>query len=167
MASFGDVDLTPYQHTETVTVACSPEEAHAIVSDVSRMGELSPVCTGGAFDDASATGAGSWFTGSNAIGDFTWETRCRVEVNEPGKEFSFTNFGPDGQSELVRWGYTFESAGGGTEVTEHWQILPGYVPFTQGGDETKDITPNLDGMAAMARDGMAASLAKLKELAGS
>jgi hypothetical protein len=159
------VDLTPYQHTESVTIACSPEQAHAVVADVSRMGELSPVCTGGAYDDPAATGPGSWFTGSNAIGEFTWETRCRVEANEPGKEFTFTNFGPDGQSELVRWGYTFEPTDGGTKVTESWRILPGYVPFTQGGDETKDVTPNLDGMAAMAREGMAASLAKLKEIA--
>jgi hypothetical protein len=159
------MDLTPYQHTDSVTVACSPEAAHAIVADITRMGELSPVCTGGAWDDASAPGPGSWFTGSNAIGEFTWETRCRVEVNEPGKEFTFTNFGPDGQTELVRWGYTFSAVDGGTEVTESWRILPDYVAFTQGGDETKDVTPNLDGMAAMAKDGMAASLAKLKDVA--
>jgi hypothetical protein len=50
-------------------------------------------------------------------------------------------------------------------VTESWRILPDYVAFTQGGDETKDVTPNLDGMAAMAKDGMAASLAKLKDVA--
>ena len=159
------MDLTPYQHIETVTVACTPEDAHAVVADVSRMGELSPVCTGGAWEDPSATGPGSWFTGSNAIGEFTWDTRCRVEANQPGKEFAFTNCGADGQTELVRWGYTFEAVDGGTQVTQSWQILPAYVPFTQGGDETKDVTPNLDGMAAMAREGMAATLAKLKAIA--
>jgi hypothetical protein len=158
------MDLTPYRHTETVTVACPPEAAYAVVADVSRMGELSPVCTGGAWDDASTTGPGSWFTGSNAIGDFTWDTRCRVEANEPGREFSFTNTGGDGQSELVRWGFRFDPVDGGTQVTETWEVLPGYVPFTQGGDETKDVTPNLDGMAGMARDGMAATLARLKDV---
>jgi hypothetical protein len=158
------MDLTPYQHTETVTAACSPEDAHALVSDVTRMGELSPVCTGGAWDDPAATGAGSWFTGGNAIGELTWETRCRVEANEPGREFTFTNFGPDGQTELVRWGYRFEAADGGTRVTETWQVLPDYVAFTQGGDQSKDVTPNLDGMAGMAREGMVATLAKLKEV---
>jgi hypothetical protein len=160
------MDLTPYQHTESVTVACAPEEAYAVIADVSRIGELSPVCASGQWDDP-ATGAapGAWFTGHNAIGEFTWDTRCRVDVAEPGREFTFTNCGGDGTSELVRWGYTFEPADGGTRVTESWQVLPDYEGFVLAGDPDADVAANIGGMAGMAREGIAATLAKLKQVA--
>lgn len=159
------MDLTPFRHAETVTVQCSPDDAYAVISDVGRMGELSPVATGGEYDDPG-TGAtpGAWFTGHNAIGEFTWSTRCRVDAAEPGKEFTFTNLGPEGKTELVRWSYTFAAAGDGTEVTETWEVLPDYVSFTRGDSAMSDddVRARIDGMAAMARDGIPATLAKLK-----
>jgi hypothetical protein len=161
------MDLSPYQHTERIVVACSPEDAYAVVADVTRIGELSPVCSSGAWEDpATGAVAGAWFTGHNAIGDITWDTRCRVEAAEPGAEFTFVNCGPEGTTELVRWGYAFRPVDGGTEVLESWQILPDYPAFVRGDDADMDVTPRLDGMAAMARDGMAATLAKLKDVVG-
>lgn len=160
------MDLTPYRHAESVTVARPPEEVYAIVADVTRMGELSPVCTSGAWEDETVAGtAGAWFVGHNAIGEFTWDTRCRVETAEPGKEFTFVNHGADGNAELVRWGYTFEPADGGTLVTERWEVLPAYPDFVLAGDPNADVAGRIDGMAAMARDGMAATLASLKRVA--
>src|SRR5258708_2211162 len=80
-----------------------PEDVYAIVSDVTRVGELSPVCQSGAWDDPTTVGTeGAWFTGHNAIGEFTWDTHCQVIAAEPGREFAFVNHGPSGDAELVR-----------------------------------------------------------------
>lgn len=154
------MDLTQYQHTETITIDRSPEDVYGLVSDVERMGEWSPVCTGGAWDEDR-----SWFTGSNAIGEFTWDTRCRVEAAEPGKEFTFVNCGAAGDVDLVRWSFTLRPADRGTEVTETWQVLPDYEDFVRGGDPEKDVTPQLEGMKTMAQTGMAETLAKMKATA--
>ena len=40
-----------------------------------------------------------------------------------GEEFVFINHGPDGEHELVRWGFTFEEEPGGTKVTESWEMI--------------------------------------------
>jgi hypothetical protein len=160
------MDLTTYQHTDRVTVACPPETVYALVADVTRIGELSPVCASGAWDDpASGAEPGAWFTGHNAIGEFTWDTRCRVDRAEPGAEFTFVNCGGAGDVELVRWGYSFTPTADGTEVVESWQVLPDYVGFVRGDDPDMDVIARIDGMATMAREGMAATLAKLKQVA--
>lgn len=161
------MDLTPYQHRHSVTVAAPPEHVYAVVSDVTRMGELSPVCDAGAWEDEAEPGArpGAWFRGHNRIGDYTWETRCRVEAAEPGAEFRFRNCGAEGTAELAEWGYTFTPVDGGTEVTESWKVLPGYPDFILSGDPNADVATNIEGMAGMARDGMARTLANLKQVA--
>ena len=155
-------DLSHFRHEHTVTVAAPPDAAYGVVADITRMGELSPVCTGGEWVEEGKT-----FTGHNAIGEFTWSTTCRVEVAEPGKEFAFVNTGIDGAFELVRWGYRFRPVDGGTEVTETWQVLPDYADFVRAGapDATDaDVEQRVEGMAAMAREGMAATLQRLKEI---
>jgi hypothetical protein len=160
------MDLSEYEHHETITIDRAPEDVYAIVSDVSRMGELSPVCQSGAWEDlASAGQEGAWFVGHNAIGEFTWDTRCRVVAADPGREFAFINQGANGDVELVRWGYTFEPDGDGTRVTESWRVLPAYPDFVSAGDPNMDVKARIDGMAQMARDGMKDTLANLKRVA--
>jgi hypothetical protein len=162
------MDLSGYRHSDSITITRPPAQVYAIVSDVTRMGELSPVCKGGAWDDASgADGEGAWFTGHNAIGEYTWDTHCRVVAAEAGREFTFVNCGAGRDVELVRWGYTFEPEGEGTKVTESWQVLPAYVDFVRSGDPNVDVKARLDGMAQMARDGIAHTLANLKQVAES
>ncbi len=39
------------------------------------------MCSGGRYDDDDHT----WFTGDNAMGEYTWQTRCRVDVAEHGQ----------------------------------------------------------------------------------
>jgi len=152
------VDLTQYQHTETVTIAASPEAVYDLLSDVTRMGEWSPVCTGGTWNEADH----AWFTGANKDGDMAWETKCRVDVAERGREFTFTNMGFAGDIELVQWSYTFAPAGDGCEVTERWEVLPSYPDFIEGllGGMTADVY--LDGVKPVTQARMAETLANLK-----
>jgi hypothetical protein len=160
------VDVSGYRHAGSVSIDRPPEAVYAIVSDVTRVGELSPVCQGGTWDDPAQAGrVGAWFTGHNAIGEFTWDTHCRVSVAEPSREFEFVNYGPSGDAELVRWGYALEPDGAGTKATESWQVLPSYPDFVRSGDPNADVTARLDGMAQMARDGITETLANLKRVA--
>ena len=162
------MDVSRWRHADSVTINCSLDAAYAIVSDVTRIGELSPVCASGTWDDPSQAGKeGAWFTGHNAIGDFTWDTHCKVVVAEPGREFAFINHGPKGDLELVRWGFTFEREGDGTKVTESWQVLPAYPDFVQDGNPDIDVEQRTEGMAQMARDGIRDTLANLKRVAES
>jgi uncharacterized protein YndB with AHSA1/START domain len=154
------MDLSAYRRRESVTIDSSPEQVYDLLADVSAMGRWSPVCTGGRYDADDHT----WFTGDNAIGDFTWQTRCRVDVAERGREFAFVNCGMDGQHELVRWGFVLRPAeSGGTEVTQTWEVLPAYADgFAAEGDAAGDLAQRLDGLKAMAEVGMPETLAKLK-----
>ncbi len=160
------MDVSGYQHSDSITIDRSPDDVYAIVSDVTRIGDLSPICKSGAWDDpATGAAADAWFTGHNVIGDISWDTRCKVVTAEPGREFAFVNHGVDGANELVRWSFTFAPDAGGTRVTESWQVLPAYPDFVLSGDAGADVAARIDGMAQMARDGIAETLANLKRVA--
>ena len=164
------MDVSKYRHTDSITIKRPPEDVYAIVSDVTRIGEQSPVCASAAWDDPAQAGKeGAWFVGHNAIGEYTWDTHCQVIKADPGREFTFVNHGPKGGPavELVQWGYTFEPDGAGTKVTEHWQVLPAYPDFVSAGDPNLDVDARIEGMAQMARDGMKETLANLKRVAES
>src|SRR5690606_33998705 len=96
------VDTSSYRNEASIVIEREAGELYDLVSDVSRMGRWSPVCTGGSYDPD-----GEWFTGTNALGDSTWETRCRVVVAERGREFTFVNHGLEGRIEMVRWSFRF------------------------------------------------------------
>jgi len=162
------MDVSDYHLTDSISIARAPAEVYAIISDVTRVGELSPVCKAGAWEDGAEVGAeGAWFTGHNEIGTYSWDTHCKVVRAVPGKEFTFINHGPGYETELVRWSYTFEPDGAGTKVTEAWQVLPAYPDFVTSGDPNADVKTRIDGMAQMARDGMHNTLASLKRVAES
>jgi hypothetical protein len=162
------MDVSSYSLSDSIVINCRPDAVYAIVSDVTRIGELSPVCQYCVWDDATSAGQpGARFTGHNVIGDFSWDTHCRVVAAEPGREFTFINHGPQGDAELVRWSYTFAPDGAGTKVTESWQVLPAYPGFVSGGDPNFDVKGRIEGMATMARDGMKTTLANLKTVAES
>jgi carbon monoxide dehydrogenase subunit G len=160
------MDVSDYHYADSISIGRPPDDVYEIVSDVTRIGELSPVCQAGTWKDpANAANEGAWFTGHNAIDDYTWDTRCEVVAAQPGREFAFINHGPEGDAELVRWGFLLEAEGDGTRVTENWQVLPAYPDFVTAGDATLDVKARIDGMAQMARDGISGTLANLKRVA--
>jgi carbon monoxide dehydrogenase subunit G len=162
------MDVSGYHHADSIMINRAPADVYAIISDVTRIGELSPVCRSAAWDDPARAGsAGAWFTGHNEIGEITWDTHCQVVAAEPDREFTFVNHGRTGDVELVRWGFTFEPEGEGTMATESWQVLPAYPDFVLAGDPNADVATRIDGMAEMARDGIRETLANLKRVAES
>lgn len=146
---------------DSVVVARSPEELYNMVSDVTRMGEWSPVCTACRWDEGSGPVVGAWFTGHNETPERTWETRSLVVEADRGREFTFIVGGT-----RARWGYTFRPAEGGTEVTEHWDFLPDGIAFFHerfGDDAEAQIASRVEA----ARTGIPATLAALKRIAES
>lgn len=101
-------------------VEAAPEDVYALVSDLPRMGELSPENEGGRWlGGATGPAVGVRFRGSNRNGWRRWSTTVRVTEAEPGAAFAFdvSFYGVP----VSRWTYRFVAAGTGCTVTESWQ----------------------------------------------
>jgi len=147
------------RYQASIFVARSPDELYDLVSDVTRMGEWSPVCKACWWDEGAGPSVGSWFSGRNETPERTWETKCLIDVAERGKEFAFLVGG-----DRVRWGYLFEAAPGGAELTETWEFLPGgHALFEKifGDEAPAQIAERVE----QARSGIAATLAAIKATA--
>jgi len=112
-------------------IAASPDTLYDMVSDLPRMGELSPENTGGMWiNGATGPEVGAVFRGTNSHGDKHWATTAVIERAERGKEFVFrTSVGP---IKIARWGYTFEPVDNGTKVTETWDDMRNWVAKKAG-----------------------------------
>lgn len=109
----------PRSHEESIFVESSPEALYDLVSDITRTGEWSPVCTGCWWDDEVGSGqVGAWFTGRNETSERTWETRSQVVAAERGREFAWVVGGT-----FARWGFLLSPVDAGTRLTETWHFL--------------------------------------------
>jgi hypothetical protein len=110
--------MSELSYQDSIHVDCAPDTLYDLVTDVTRMGEWSPICAACWWDDDGGPRVGAWFTGRNQTPERTWETRSQVVAAEPGREFAFeVNHG------WVRWSYSFALAASGTELTERWDFL--------------------------------------------
>ena len=151
--------MSSLQYSESIVVARSPEVLYDMVSDVTRMGEWSPVCQACWWDDGDGPRAGAWFTGRNELPERTWETRSQVVAADRGREFAF-----EVNSGWVRWGYTFTAVDSGTQVTESWEFLPagiaGFHDKYGNGAEAQ-----IANRTEAAHQGIPATLAAIKKAA--
>ncbi|MBV9660068.1 MAG: SRPBCC family protein [Acidimicrobiales bacterium] len=116
-------------HAEGSTVIAAPaDDLYAFISDMPRMGEVSPVCVGGRWE-SDERGVGATFVGSNVTPQRSWEARMRVAVADAPHEFAWDNMGgmesplPLEGEGSARWTYRFTPVEGGTRVEESWRIL--------------------------------------------
>ena len=151
--------MSSLQHSESIVVARSPETLYDMVSDVTRMGEWSPVCKACWWDDGEGPRVGAWFTGRNELPERTWETRSQVVAADRGREFAF-----EVNSGWVRWGYTFTAVDSGTQVTESWEFLPAGINGFHGryGD---DAPAQIANRTDAAHRGIPVTLAAIKKAA--
>jgi Polyketide cyclase / dehydrase and lipid transport len=155
--------------TRRITVACSAAVLYDMISDVSRVGEWSPVCRAGESEDGSSPSVGAVFVGHNVTPGRSWDMRCRVFVADRGREFAFATIGTPGGDDtnedgMTRWGYTFTAIEGGTDVEESWQLTPSgletvnAMPEAQRDTIVETVMPNT-------LSGMEETLANLKRVA--
>jgi len=86
--------MSNLSHSESIVVDRCAEDLYDMVSDVTRIGEWSPVCKACWWDEGSTARVGDWFTGRNVLPERTWETRSEVVVADRGREFAFIVGGP-------------------------------------------------------------------------
>jgi uncharacterized protein YndB with AHSA1/START domain len=128
-------------------VDAPPERVWAIVTDIERMGEWSPECTGGKWlRGATGPAVGATFRGTNKRGLLRWFTHCKVAEADQPRHFAF-----DVRENGARWGYRFEPDAGGTTLTEYHEqrkplpryLKPVYALNLLGRDRDNIV---LDGM---------------------
>ena len=151
--------MTDLKISESIHVAVSPDDLYELVSDVSRMGEWSPICRACWWDEGEGPRVGAWFTGRNEVPGRTWETRSQVVAADPGRKFAWeVNEG------WVYWGYTFEPEGDGTRLTESWEFLPrGIEGFRERFGDNADA--EIEKRSEAARTGIPETLAAIKKTA--
>jgi len=111
----------------TVHVDAAPEAVWPLVSDVTSTGRFSPETFEAEWvDGATGPEVGARFRGHvrrtgllSRLG-LTYWTSCTVVACEPGREFTFVVGTP--QRWVNRWSYRFETADGGTDVTESFEL---------------------------------------------
>ena len=150
------------QYQDSVTVNASAETLYDLVSDITRTGEWSPVCTSCWWDDEDSAGqVGAWFTGHNELPTRSWETRSQVVAAERGREFAWVVGG-----KYVRWGFTLTPDDGGTLLSESWEFLPeGIAMFGEKFGDGADA--QIAERTQQALDGIPRTLAAIKRIAES
>jgi uncharacterized protein YndB with AHSA1/START domain len=107
----------------TVHMAAPAERIWDLVSDVTAIGRYSPETFEAEWlDGATGPAVGARFRGHvrrNGRGPVYWTT-CTVLASTPGHEFAFGVGAPD--RPLNVWRYRLEAAGGGTDVTESFEL---------------------------------------------
>jgi Polyketide cyclase / dehydrase and lipid transport len=150
------------QYQESVSVQASAETLYDLVSDITRTGEWSPVCTSCWWDDEDSAGqVGAWFTGRNELPHRTWETRSQVVAAERGREFAWVVGG-----KFVRWGFTLTPSGSGTILSESWEFLPDGIAMF-GEKYGAEADTQIADRSQQALDGIPKTLAAIKRIAES
>ncbi len=149
-------------HRESVTVQASAEALYDLVSDITRTGSWSPVCTSCWWDDEAEAGqVGAWFTGRNELPNRIWQTRSQVAVAERCREFAWVVGG-----RFVRWGFSMAPTEAGTTLTESWEFLPdGIAMFGEKFGDQGDA--QIADRTQQALDGIPKTLAAIKRIAES
>ncbi len=149
-------------HQQSIMIVATPEALYDLVSDITRTGEWSPVCTACWWDEPGEAGrVGAWFTGHNELPHRTWDTRSEVVAAERGREFAWVVGGS-----FVRWGFTLAAVETGTALTESWEFLPGGIAMFEEkfGD---DARVQIADRTQQALDGIPKTLRAIKRIAES
>ncbi len=140
------------------TIAASPEALYEIVTDVTRIGELSPECKSAEWVGTNSEPVvGARFKGKNELGDSKWTTKPTVTAVEKDALFEFKvpmGFGPT-------WRYEFHSVPEGTRVVETVRQAKPSPWFIRRAQRKAGV----DDRAANVTEGMQRTLANLERLA--
>lgn len=157
----GEIHAEPSTQTSfdihvTVTVNATPEQVYAVATDVTRMGEWSPECTGAEWTKGEPATVGARFEGHNRFGDDTWSTENEVVAAEPERRFAWEvlTYAPENMNSV--WSFEFEPDGDGTLLTQRYAMRQ---PSTKLQGFMTDMTPEraeqfLQNRRAMLQDGM-------------
>lgn len=143
-----------------VEVVASPDRVWSLVSDITRMSEWSPSCTGCEWLHGSTEPhVGNRFIGYSRQRGARLSRECVITVSELGREFAFDTLFRGKVSN--HWRYRFESVPGGTRVTESYEVI--LMPLWV---RTVRLIPGMVGRSHRdARRGMLETLNRIKATA--
>ncbi len=154
--------VTSREYADSIHVRASAEDVYALVSDVTRTGEWSPVCQGCEWEQDPSAGIspGMSFIGHNASNGREWSTRSVVTAAD-GARFAWS-VGPG----LVEWSYQIEAGerAGTCTLTETWE-------FTEAGQNffrdhyAEQAESRMEQRTAEALAGIPVTLAAIATLA--
>jgi len=164
-------------HAEAAThIDAPPERVWRMVTDITRMGEWSPVtykCEW--LDGATEPSVGARFKGWNKMAPARWWTVCEITAFEPGKLFEFRtvevskpfSLGVGQPREMTRWRYEFEPEDIGTRVTERYEVafVPPLLAMPERMARTIGAGRLVDNRRAKTNRGMEETLRRLKDAA--
>jgi hypothetical protein len=143
-------------------VAAPPEAVWSLVSDLNRMGEWSPECTGVAWvgppPGPEGPALGAVFKGRNRSGVRRWSTRGTIVAADPNRRIAWdiAALGLAG----ARWGYRIEPTEAGCRVVESWEDKRGAILSFLG-----PLATGVKDRAAHNEAGMRTTLERLKTAA--
>jgi uncharacterized protein YndB with AHSA1/START domain len=155
-------DATGWGDETAIEIAAAPERVWSLLSDVTRMGEWSPVCNRCEWTDgAVGPEVDARFVGHSRQGIVRFSRVCEVTASDPGRDFAFRTLFKGAESTC--WRYQLEPTPTGTRVTESYQVvvMPRWVRLLH----------HIPGMHAKAlrdaRTSMTSTLARLRSTAES
>jgi uncharacterized protein YndB with AHSA1/START domain len=117
------VPAADFGNESRIEIAAPPEKVWAVVSDVTRTPEWSPVCHSVDWLPPShGVEIGARFRGHNKLRMFRWSRECVIDEAAAPRAFAF-HTEIDGE-ESTRWRYTVESTSdGGSVLTETYRAV--------------------------------------------
>lgn len=149
--------------TDTVerTIQATPEALYDIISDVTRMPELSPEIVRSTWvKGATGPVVGARFRAVNKVGIWWWLNWPVVITADPGREFTMSRTEP--LFGTLEWRYRFVPEGSGTRVIESYEVTR---PLTRAAYLLLRLGGQADRADVM-RQGMTATLERLAAVAG-
>jgi uncharacterized protein YndB with AHSA1/START domain len=108
----------------SVVIGAPPGSVWRVVADVTRVGEWSGECLGCTWvGAASAPVAGAQFRGQNRRGGFRWTRLNEVVQAEAPHTLVWRTVARPPYPDSVEWRLTLAPVGGGTLVTESFEVL--------------------------------------------
>ena len=100
-----------------MTIAATPDQVWAVLSDVRRMPEWYEDLAIVDVIDGDGRSPGSRFTGTNQSGSRSWSMTCVIDCFEEARELQFHTENEKGEPR-TRWWYRLEATAEGTVVRE-------------------------------------------------
>ncbi|WP_026316070.1 SRPBCC family protein [Actinokineospora enzanensis] len=163
-----------FEIERSALVRTSPEIAYAVVSDLTRSGEWSAECTGGAWVAGTPGTVGAVFRGDNVRAEDVvawapvarghWQTHAEVVAATPGREFGWAMRNGAGHRQESTWSFHLEPRDEGCLLAHRFRMgraTEGIVGITAEMDDEQRRRFFAEWGAKLAED-MAATVERIK-----
>ncbi len=142
-----------FSYDQSIEIGASPAKVYALVSDMARYGEWSPLSMGGKWLDSGTGKVGDWFEGHNRMGKMEYDAKVEITEADEGKDFGFWTMGQ--AANIVHWRYSMQASAAGTTLTEHYRMYTAPPAMAKGGDAVvKGWTDSVSGNITQMLEGI-------------